>query len=67
MQPSCYAYVSTKRRGVILESLCVVIIGCTAKVQRCMIDRGFEPKNKIMLVCQTYSEMKGCSSTTPPS
>ena len=42
-------------------------IGRTAEVQRCMIDHGFEPKNKIMQVCQTYPQVTGCSLTTPPS
>jgi len=49
------------------SNLDVASIGRTAEVQRCMIDHGFEPKNKIMLVCQTYPQVTGCSLTTPPS
>ena len=55
-------------RGYVAGSnLDVASIGRTAEVQRCMIDHGFEPKNKTMLVCQTYPQVTGCSSTTPPS
>ena len=49
------------------SNLKIASIGHTAKAQRCMIDHGFEPKNKTMLVCQTYPQVTGCSSTTPPS
>ncbi|MGZ0714273.1 hypothetical protein [Pseudomonas palleroniana] len=48
------------------SNLEVASIGRTANVQRCMMDHGFEPKNKIMLVCQTYPQVTGCSLAAPP-
>lgn len=62
--PVMYACGYAKPLG---SNLDVANIRRTAEVQRCMIDHGFEPKNKIMLVCQTYPQVTGCSSTTPPS
>lgn len=38
----------------------VASIGRTAKAQRCMIGHGFEPKNKLMLVCRPYPQVTGC-------
>ena len=49
------------------SNLDVASIGRTAEVQRCMIEHGFEPKNKNMVVCQTYPQVTGCSLTAPPS
>lgn len=49
------------------SNLDVASIGRTAEVQRCMMDHGFEPKNKNMVVCQTYPQVTGCSSTMSPS
>ncbi|CAM3791861.1 hypothetical protein RABR111495_12365 [Rahnella bruchi] len=31
-----------------------------AKVQQCMVDKGFEPKVKLMLVCRNYPQVTGC-------
>lgn len=31
-----------------------------AKVQQCMLDNGFEPKHKLMLVCRNYPQVTGC-------
>ena len=62
--PVMYACGYAKPLG---SNLDVASIGRTAEVQRCMIDHGFEPKNKVMLVCQTYPRVTGCSLTAPPS
>ncbi|MBH3422272.1 hypothetical protein [Pseudomonas gessardii] len=40
----------------------VASIGRTAKVQRCMIDHGFEPKEDRVLVCRPYPQVTGCKS-----
>ncbi|TCV59598.1 hypothetical protein [Pseudomonas fluorescens] len=61
--PVMYACGYAKPLG---SNLDVASIGSTAKVQRCMIDHGFEPKNKLTLVCLTYPQVTGCSSTTLP-
>ncbi|WP_175651838.1 hypothetical protein [Pseudomonas sp. Marseille-P9899] len=45
----------------------VASIGQAATVQRCMIDHGFEPKNKLMLVCQIYPQVTGCKSNAENS
>lgn len=42
------------------SSLAVANIGRTAKAQRCMINHGFEPKDKLMLVCRSYPQVAGC-------
>ncbi|MBD8215798.1 hypothetical protein [Erwinia persicina] len=34
-----------------------------AQVQRCMLDNGFEPKNKLNLVCRHYPQVSGCPKT----
>lgn len=34
-----------------------------ANVQRCMLDKGFEPKNKLNLVCRNYPQVTGCPKT----
>ncbi|QHB33474.1 hypothetical protein F0T03_15800 [Yersinia canariae] len=34
-----------------------------ADVQRCMLDKGFEPKNKLNLVCRNYPQVTGCPKT----
>lgn len=34
-----------------------------ANVQRCMLDNGFEPKNKLNLVCRHYPQVTGCPKT----
>lgn len=44
------------------SNLAVASIGRTAKAQRCMIDHGFEPKDKMMLVCRPYPRVTGCNS-----
>ncbi|UJD92458.1 hypothetical protein FS594_27390 (plasmid) [Rahnella aquatilis] len=44
------------------SNLAVASIGRTAKAQRCMIDHGFEPKNKMMLVCRPYPQVTGCEN-----
>jgi hypothetical protein len=31
-----------------------------AEVQRCMLDKGFEPKKKLALVCRNYPQVTGC-------
>ncbi|MGQ8707185.1 hypothetical protein ACUTSW_14515 [Serratia sp. TSA_198.1] len=31
-----------------------------ANVQRCMLDKGFEPKNRLNLVCRNYPQVTGC-------
>ncbi|MGE4709630.1 hypothetical protein AB8966_05640 [Yersinia enterocolitica] len=31
-----------------------------ADIQRCMLDNGFEPKRKLMLVCRNYLQVTGC-------
>ncbi|WP_113627481.1 hypothetical protein [Pectobacterium peruviense] len=31
-----------------------------ADVQRCMLDKDFEPKNKLNLVCRNYPQVTGC-------
>ena len=45
----------------------VASIGRTAKVQRCMIDHGFEPKDKMMLVCRPYPTVTGCKNNVENS
>lgn len=42
------------------SNLAVASIGRTANAQRCMIDHGFEPKNKMMLVCRPYPQVTAC-------
>lgn len=42
------------------SNLALASIGRTAKTQRCMIDHGFEPKQKLMLVCRSYPRVTGC-------
>ena len=44
------------------SNLNVASIGRTAKAQRCMIDHGFEPKDKLMLVCRAYPQVTGCKA-----
>lgn len=44
------------------SNLAVASIGRTAKAQRCMIDHGFEPKKKLMLVCRSYPQLTGCKT-----
>lgn len=44
------------------SNLAVASIGRTAKAQRCMIDHGFEPKNKMILVCLPYPTVTGCKN-----
>lgn len=34
-----------------------------AFVQQCMRDKGFEPKNKLSLVCRNYPQVTGCPKT----
>ncbi|MEE9684277.1 hypothetical protein V4841_09705 [Lelliottia amnigena] len=34
-----------------------------AYVQQCMLDKGFEPKNKLNLVCRNYPHVTGCPKT----
>ncbi|MBA0038846.1 hypothetical protein HS962_21780 [Pantoea sp. BIGb0393] len=55
--PMMYACGYPKPLG---SNLKVASIGRTAKAQRCMIDHGFEPKNKMMLVCRPYPQVTGC-------
>lgn len=31
-----------------------------AEVQRCMLEKGFEPKNRLSLVCRNYPQVTGC-------
>lgn len=31
-----------------------------AQIQQCMLDKGFEPKNKLILVCRNYPQVTGC-------
>jgi hypothetical protein len=31
-----------------------------ANIQRCMLDKGFEPKNKLSLVCRNYPQVTDC-------
>ncbi|MBU9816925.1 hypothetical protein J1781_19055 [Rahnella sp. C60] len=31
-----------------------------AKIQQCMLDRDFEPKDKLMLVCRNYPQVTSC-------
>lgn len=45
------------------SNLDVASIGRTAKAQRCMIDHGFEPKDKMILVCRPYPNVTGCKSS----
>lgn len=42
------------------SNLALASIGRTAQAQRCMIDHGFEPKKKTMLVCLPYPQVTGC-------
>ncbi|WP_448650364.1 hypothetical protein ACSHWC_20635 [Pseudomonas fluorescens] len=49
------------------SNLAVASIGRTAKAQRCMINNGFEPKDKMMLVCRPYPKVTGCQSNTEDS
>lgn len=34
-----------------------------ANIQQCMLDKGFEPKNKLNLVCRNYPQVTGCPKT----
>ncbi|NWE18166.1 hypothetical protein [Pseudomonas sp. P7548] len=49
------------------SNLAVASIGRTAKAQRCMIDHGFEPKDKMMLVCRPYPHVTGCKHNDSPA
>lgn len=44
------------------SNLAIASIGRTARAQRCMLDHGFEPKKKMMLVCLPYPSVTGCAS-----
>lgn len=44
------------------SNLAVASLVRTAKAQRCMIDHGFEPKNKMILVCLPYPTVTGCKN-----
>ncbi|WP_145560805.1 hypothetical protein [Yersinia mollaretii] len=33
-----------------------------AEIQQCMLDKGFEPKKKLALVCRNYPQVTGCQN-----
>lgn len=45
------------------SNLDVADIGRTARAQRCMMDHGFEPKDKMMLVCRPYPTVTACKGS----
>lgn len=56
-KPVMYACGYPKPLG---SNLALASIGYTAKAQRCMINHGFEPTDKKMLVCRAYPQVTGC-------